>query len=712
MKNILVSTYGTTWHLMPELLGLTNPTDLPFYSAHPCSVDILALRAEYSLDMVSEIWMIITAGAIPQEIYRTYKAWHQKHFPHISVHSIWSRDLEDLRTREDCLHMRDLIFKTVLAAHDASAGGKVVLSMVGGFKTMGADIQEASNIFGCHALLHILLNGKMFNISPDSFTGILSPELLSTITPIIVSGKKSKAAYLYKNTEITSERYPIILDGDTHAGTELLDKISELQNQAEVVLSNFAQHENRKRIVGNFRALAGLHPQIIDDLQNTFIGTNVAHEKQDLAWLRKLPKAELHCHFGGILSPAEMIAVAQTEIDFVNSLRKEHSSFNDYLTEILAIVHTGRVIELRKRIRDKKKIRKPFDYIPEPYGICGFLQQFANKVDLLDQVIFNDYIDPEVYQAIGIESYEKLGDLQGSALMQSENCIRRACQILLARCRENNTRYLELRCSPINYTRGNLSGMDVVKIMLSELAKQPDVYVVLLFIASRHGKMSDIYRHIELADELFSAHDGWSEDYANLFKERFVGFDLAGAESVRSPKELREAFETLHKRCLNLTIHAGETAEAESIWEAAYYLNADRIGHGLKLLEQPDLLNRFVDHRIAVEMCPSSNFQICGFFDSSVSNSKNRPVYPLPQYSKQGLRVTVNTDNPGISRTDFSMEYLKAARMSPSGISKWDILQLINNSFTVTFAPFQVRRKRLLEAEQMIMKQIEADYGA
>ena len=712
MKNILVSTYGTTWHLMTELLGLTNPGDLPFYANHPDYAEISALRERYSLDAVSEVWMITTAGTAPLETYRQYKTWHDKRMPHIPVHAVWSKGLMDLRTREDCRRMRDLIFRTVLAAHDSAAGGKVILSMLGGFKTMGADMQEASNVFGCHALLHILLNGAMFSVSSDAFQGTLPAELLSMITPVVVSGKKSKAAYLYKSSEITSSKYPISLDGDTHAGTELLDKISEYQNQAEVVLSNFAQNESNKKIVGNFRALAGLHPQIIDDLQNTFIGIDPAQEKNDLNWLRKLPKAELHCHFGGILSPGEMIDVARTETEKVQSFMDDYLDFRNYLAEIQKHVQAGNLIDLRKKIRDKKRIRKPFDYIPEPYGICGFLQQFEGKADLLDQVIFNDYIDPEVYQAIGIEAYEKLGDLQGSALMQSENCIRKACQILLARCRENNTKYMELRCSPMNYTRGQLSGTDVVRIMLEELSFSSDVYVTLLFIASRHGKMSDIYRHIELADELFTPRDGWAEKNADLFKERFVGFDLAGAESVRSPKELREAFETLHKRCLNLTIHAGETAEAESIWEAVYYLNADRIGHGLKLLEQPDLLNRFVDHRIAIEMCPSSNFQICGFQDKSVPNSGKWPIYPLPQYLQEGLRVTINTDNPGISRTDFSMEYLKAAKMAPSGISKWDILQLINNSFAVTFASFLIRRKIVLDVEQMIMEQIEADYGA
>ncbi len=712
MKNVLVSTYGTTWHLIAEILGLTNPCDLPFYDNHPAASDISDLRRKYSIEPVSEIWLITTAGRIPQGTYETYRSWHQTHFPAIAIHSIWSSKLSDLRTGDDCREMRDLIFRTVLAAHDASAGGQVILSMVGGFKTMGADIQEASNVFGCSSLIHILLNGPNFNVDPNCFEISLPVKQLSMITPIVVSGRKNKAAYLYKSQEITSDKYPIILDEDNCVGTELLDKISEYQTQAEVVLSNFAQYENKKKIVGNFRALAGLHPQIIDHLQNTYIGIDIDKEKQDFDWLRKLPKAELHCHFGGILTPDEMISVAQAEAEKVKTLRSDYPAFDQYLTRISRLVNNDSQTELQNKIRDKKSIRKPVEPIPEPYGVCGFLQQFVGKSELLEQVIFNDYTDPEFFQKVGIEKYEKLGDLQGSALMQSENCIRAACRLLLDHCRHDNIQYLELRCSPMNYTRGDLSGMDVVRILLDELSGKPDVHVTLLFIASRHGKMSDIYRHIELAEELFSPHDRWTDEYVNRFKERFVGFDLAGAETVRSPKELREAFETLHKRCLNLTIHAGETAKAESIWEAVYYLNADRIGHGLKLLEQPDLLNRFVDHRIAVEMCPSSNFQICGFADCAVPSREKRPhQYPLTEYLRRGLRVTINTDNPGISRTNLSNEYLKAARMSPGGISRWDILQLINNSFTVTFAPFERRREMLLKAEQSIMKLIENDYG-
>ena len=121
------------------------------------------------------------------------------------------------------------------------------------------------------------------------------------------------------------------------------------------------------------------------------------------------------------------------------------------------------------------------------------------------------------------------------------------------------------------------------------------------------------------------------------------------------------------------------------------------------------MLNRFLDRHIAIEMCPTSNYQICGF---SEANAARESLYPLKYYMDKGLIVTLNTDDPGISLTNLTAEYMKAAKMTPGGISKWDILQLINNSFSSTFAPFVKRREYLKNAENTIMKLIEAEYGA
>lgn len=115
-----------------------------------------------------------------------------------------------------------------------------------------------------------------------------------------------------------------------------------------------------------------------------------------------------------------------------------------------------------------------------------------------------------------------------------------------------------------------------------------------------------------------------------------------------------------------------------------------------------ELMNRFIDRKIVLEMCPSSNFQIVEFQDPFLDRSGD--IYPLKNYLEAGVKVTVNTDEPGISRTDLSFEYLKAARMTKKGLSQWDVLQLIRNSFRAAVTPNKVKGDWLIRAENRIME--------
>jgi adenosine deaminase len=85
------------------------------------------------------------------------------------------------------------------------------------------------------------------------------------------------------------------------------------------------------------------------------------------------------------------------------------------------------------------------------------------------------------------------------------------------------------------------------------------------------------------------------------------------------------------ERCIHVTIHAGETESVDNIWQAVYHLSADRIGHGLKLLDKPELIPRFIDKNIGIEMCPSSNDQIIGYLCAE-------HAYPLKNIWKKDSR--------------------------------------------------------------------------
>ena len=85
------------------------------------------------------------------------------------------------------------------------------------------------------------------------------------------------------------------------------------------------------------------------------------------------------------------------------------------------------------------------------------------------------------------------------------------------------------------------------------------------------------------------------------------------------------------------------------------------------------------------------------------------PVYPLKSYLDKGLKVLVNTDNPGISRTDATKELMRAARLTPGGLSRMDILNLIKNGFRASFAGYDLRRKLLLAAEKRILEILQQE---
>ncbi len=452
----------------------------------------------------------------------------------------------------------------------------------------------------------------------------------------------------------------------------------------------------------NFLALYSLPKPVLQHLQIVKIGCsqNAQRIEQEISFLKALPKPELHCHLGGVLSVAEMLEVAalhQADI-------KGNAALQGWLqTECRLWVN-----QLRHGLSSKLNRKTPFDWralrspdglqVPEPLTVCAFLLEFADHPEELEQLIYGPYLETGNFVGVGIDQYERLGDLQGSGLLQSKATIEAATKILLRKAQEHNVRYLEIRCSPLNYLRGGLTATEVVETIEQACDAFPEIITKLVFIGSRHGNPQILNQHIQLALRLHG-------DRAS----RLAAFDLAGNEEQRKPSEIRKDFLPLLEQCLQITIHAGETAPAESIWEAVYHLQADRIGHGLKLGDQPDLLRRFIDRRIAVEMCPSSNQQIVGFRDSFLPDTQNLDTYPLRFYLQKGLKVCVNTDNPGISLTDFTRELHRAARLSPDGLSAWEILQLLRNGFTTAFCEREERKTILRKAEQSIMEILQSD---
>lgn len=688
-QSILITTLGHSWQLIPELLGFTNPDDFGFYDEHPDEEKINALRRLNTIKPINEVWVISTDNKVALDSIKISRNWLNSGFLDITLRAFILKGVSDLINVEHCRQMSNLIYSVVLAGKKYASNGQLILSLSGGRKTMSADMQEAGNIFGFDAMIHIIDDGKI----PTEFrnSNDIDAKYCKHFMPIVAFGKKeaSKIVYLEPNI-LNNKQYEIYID-DTQflkPDTCLYEEIEERRKKSRNIAFNFYQKIYQSEPSSNFYSLYFLEPDKIEILKSKKI------DETNYNLIKKLPKAELHCHLGGIANTKEIIEIAYSNIDKIKTLRSKHEEYDNWLSSIKEYIVSGELSPLEDLVKNsKQKLFKYFNDIPEPYNLAGFLVQFRGYEDILDKLIYGKYLQSEKFTNIGIEEYSSLGDLQGSGLLQTKESLIAACNILKRKAKEHNVKYLELRCSPNNYTKCDLSVSDVVNTLIENL-KSEDTIFKLIFIATRHKKMSEIYQIIEFVLEHI-------DNKNNDFAEMFVGFDLAGNEELRKPVELRNAFLPILEKCLKITIHAGETAEAESIWEAIYHLSADRIGHGLKLLEKKDLIGKIKERKISIELCPSSNKQILDFTIKE---------YPIKKYLNEGLRVTINTDNIGISRTDFTNEYIVASNLINNNLNFWEVLQLIKNSFISAFCKADVRKDLVLQAEREVLEIINEEF--
>jgi adenosine deaminase len=171
-----------------------------------------------------------------------------------------------------------------------------------------------------------------------------------------------------------------------------------------------------------------------------------------------------------------------------------------------------------------------------------------------------------------------------------------------------------------------------------------------------------------------------------------VGFDIAGAEAGFPPTRHLDAFEYLRRENAHFTIHAGEAFGLPSIWEAIQWCGADRLGHGVRIVDDieiaPDgepILGRLAayvrDRRIPLEMCPSSNVQ------TGAAESIER--HPIGLLRRLGFRVTINTDNRLMSDTSMTREMDLLSDAFGYGLD--DLQWFTLNAMKSAFIPFDER---------------------
>ncbi len=284
-----------------------------------------------------------------------------------------------------------------------------------------------------------------------------------------------------------------------------------------------------------------------------------------------------------------------------------------------------------------------------------------------------------------LEDYLAAFDVTLTVLQTEEALYRVAYELALDAAAEN-VRYLEVRYSPVLHTRRGLKATTIVDAVLQGLRhakRETGIKSNVIICGIRH---MDPQTSVRLA-ELAVAYKG----------KGVVGFDLAGAEEGHPAREHGDAIQLILDNNVNVTIHAGEAYGPGSIAQAVHKCGAHRIGHGVRLREDGDLLNYLNDHRVPIEMCPSSNVQT-----GSVAGLSS---HPLKFYFDFGLRVTVNTDNRLITDTTITKELTIAHQ--DMGFTLEDICTLLVQGFKSAFLPFREKQDLLRQVNAEISQTVQ-----
>lgn len=178
-------------------------------------------------------------------------------------------------------------------------------------------------------------------------------------------------------------------------------------------------------------------------------------------------------------------------------------------------------------------------------------------------------------------------------------------------------------------------------------------------------------------------------------RDAITGVDLAGDELGFPGSGFLPHFSLARDAGFRITIHAGEAAGPESIWQAIRELGAERIGHGVKAVEDPALMAYLAENKIGIESCLTSNIQ--------TSTVATLSKHPIRTFLEQGILATINTDDPAVQGIEIDHEYQIAA--PAAGLNQQQITTAQENGLAVAFLTPQ---EKLALIQQMSQQAVEA----
>ncbi|MGO4544044.1 adenosine deaminase [Paenibacillus sp. 2TAB23] len=262
--------------------------------------------------------------------------------------------------------------------------------------------------------------------------------------------------------------------------------------------------------------------------------------------------------------------------------------------------------------------------------------------------------------------------------LQTATAIERIAFEVVEQAAKQRVKYIEVRFAPQLHRQKGLSIYEVIEFVLKGLRRGEQAFgttarAIIICMRNHPYEMNK-----DVVQEAGRFHN-----------KGVVAVDLAGDEASFPAELFLQLFADARQLGLPVTIHAGEAAGAENVKVAVTGLGALRIGHGVRMLEDPSVVALVKERQIPLEMCPLSNMQtkaVTGW-----------AAYPLRQYLEQGIVVTVNTDNMTVSDTTLQKEYERL--ITNCGLTIDDIGTIIMNGFKAAFLEEREKARLIVQVE-------------
>lgn len=259
-----------------------------------------------------------------------------------------------------------------------------------------------------------------------------------------------------------------------------------------------------------------------------------------------------------------------------------------------------------------------------------------------------------------------------------------------------NIRYREVTVTPYTHTHILQNGLTIDGILAGLTAgrqrAKADFGVEIRWVfdvprnfAFQNGRYNPESANVTLAHALAGQNQG------------VVGFGLGGNEVGCPPEPFAHAFKQAKEAGFLSVPHAGETMGADSVWGSVRDLQADRIGHGVRAIEDHNLLALLKDKQIPLEVNPTSNE--CLHIYPSFAD------HPFPKLDQMGLMVTINSDDPPLFNTTLVREYERVA--DEFGYDAPNLIRIARNAFVVAGVGSDVKKQLLAEFDTWVEKNLE-----